>query len=174
MGRYLIAMHELMKAIKGTHLFLFNLLRARLYFLSLHLDSEVINEMKRLEDHKASLVCLVHNSSNSSPVLVPVSLQITRTTMLTCPTPKWTQTSGARRPERRSVSPWRSSQTFWRSIMGINSSFQTGIWSPQEVSSLSRGDVKLSNVLSLGVARIVGAVVTCIACGFLLCICVVA
>lgn len=70
-------------------------------------------------------------------------LQTTRTTMPICPTLKWTQTSGARRPERRSALPWKSSPTCWRSIMGINSSFQTGTWSPQEVSSLSHGHVRL-------------------------------
>lgn len=69
--------------------------------------------------------------------------QTTRTMTLTSPTPKWTPTSGARRPGKRSGLPWRSSPTSSRSIMGINSSFQTGTWSPQEVSSLSRGDVTL-------------------------------
>lgn len=92
--------------------------------------------------------------------------QTTRTMTLTSPTPKWTPTSGARRPGKRSGLPWRSSPTSSRSIMGINSSFQTGTWSPQEVSSLSRGDVTLcrmpcrSVLLVLSVQRWHGLFVT--------------
>lgn len=40
--------------------------------------------------------------------------------------------------------------------------------------SLARRCQVVSNVLSLGVARVVSAVVTCLVCGSLLCICVVA
>lgn len=97
--------------------------------------------------------------------LSSLCLQITKTMTLTCLTPKWTRTSGARRPERRSDLPWKSSLTYWRSIMGINSSFQTGTWSPQEVSSLSRGDVKLCRMLCrLMLLVSLLSVVTCLVC----------
>lgn len=59
-----------------------------------------------------------------------------KTTMHTCPTLKWIQTSGVRKPERRNVLRWRFCQTFWKSIMGINSSFLTGTWSQLEVSCI--------------------------------------
>lgn len=61
-------------------------------------------------------------------------LQKTRTMTHICPTLKWSQNSGAKRPERRNALPWRSFLMFSRSIMGINSSFQTGIWFLLEVS----------------------------------------
>lgn len=122
----------------------FNLLIARLYFLCRHLLNSEGN--KANEGAVKALVTdpwRLCNRSNFSPIFVPVSSQTTRTMTLTCPTPKWTLTSGARRPGRRSVLPWRSSPTSSRSIMGINSSFQTGTWSPQEVSSLSGSVVTL-------------------------------
>lgn len=136
-----------MDAVAATHLLWFNLLRARPYFLCLHLlDSERNETNERAVKALVTDLCRLCNRSIISPVFILVSLQITRTMMLTCPTPKWTPTSGARKPERKSTLPWRSSLMSSRSIMGINSSFQTGTWSPQEVSSLSRGDVPLSQM----------------------------
>lgn len=134
-----------MDAVAATHLLWFNLLRARPYFLCLQLlDSERNETNERAVKVLVTDLWLLRNRSNISPVFILVSTQTTRTMTLTCPTPKWTPTSGARKPERKSTLPWRSSLMSSRSIMGINSSFQTGTWSPQEVSSLSRGDVTLS------------------------------
>lgn len=134
-----------MDAVAATHLLWFNLLRARPYFLCLHLlDSERNETNERAVKVLVTDLWLLCHRSNISALFILVSVQITRTMTLTCPTPKWTPTSGARKPERKSTLPWRSSLMSSRSIMGINSSFQTGTWSPQEVSSLSRGDVTLS------------------------------
>lgn len=58
-----------------------------------------------------------------------------KTTTRICPTPKWTLTSGVRRPGRRSASPWRSSQMSWRNITATNSSSQIETSSQQEVSA---------------------------------------
>lgn len=62
--------------------------------------------------------------------------QKTRTTMHTCPTPKWTLTSGVRRPGRRNVLPWRSSLMSWRNITATNSLSQIEILFQQEVSTV--------------------------------------
>lgn len=62
-------------------------------------------------------------------------LQKTRTMMHICPTLKWSRNSGAKRLEKRNVLPWRFFLMFWKNIMGINSSSQTGIWFLLEVSS---------------------------------------
>lgn len=171
----LMDIHKVMEAVEAPHSLWFNLLRGRLYFLCLHLlDSEGHKANERAIKALVTDPCCLRNRSNISAAFVLVSSQITRTTTLTCPTPRWTPTSGARRPERRSVLPWRSSPTSSRSIMGINSSFQTGTWSPQEVSSLSRGDVPLcrmscrSVLLVLSVQRwraLFVAHVVCLCCG---------
>lgn len=57
----------------------------------------------------------------------------------TCPTPKWTPTSGVRRPGRRNALPWRSSLMSWRNITATNSS------SPTETSF--QPEVRAVNVL---------------------------
>lgn len=62
--------------------------------------------------------------------------QKTKTTTPTCPTPRWTLTSGVRRPERRNASPWRSSPTSWRSTTATNSSSPTETSSPPEVRAV--------------------------------------
>lgn len=65
--------------------------------------------------------------------------QKTKTMTRTCPTPKWTLTSGVRRPGRRNASPWRSSLMSWRNITATNSS------SPTETSF--QPEVRAVNVL---------------------------
>lgn len=154
-------------------------MRPKLYFLSDSKDYKTkwVGLLEESYHNKDSTNKRQQTSWDISPISLSVSplcLQITRTTMLTCLTPKWTRTSGARRPERRSALPWRSSLTYWRSIMGINSSFQTGTWSPQEVSSLSHGDVQLCRMFCrLVLLVLLLSVVICLVCCILLCICVV-
>lgn len=63
--------------------------------------------------------------------------QRTKTTMLICLTPKWTLINGVRRPERRSVSPWRYFLTCWKNITVTNFSFQIETSYQQEVSTTS-------------------------------------
>lgn len=157
-GTVLMDTHEGMEAVEATRSLCFNLLRARLYFLCLHLlDSESDKANERAVKALVTDPWRPWNRSYISSIFVAVSSQTTRTTTLTCPTPRWTPTSGARRPGRRSVLPWRSSPTSSRSIMGINSSFQTGTWSPQEVSSLSRGDVTLCRMSCRSVLLVLSA-----------------
>lgn len=72
--------------------------------------------------------CFIHSFSDLSPssrLSLCVS-QTIRSTMRTCPTVKWSWTSGARSCRRRNVSRWRSFLTFWRNTTATNSSFQTG------------------------------------------------
>lgn len=57
--------------------------------------------------------------------------------MRTCPTLKWTLTSGVKRPGRRNASPWRSSPMSLRNTMATNSSSQTETSSQLEVSTLT-------------------------------------
>lgn len=59
--------------------------------------------------------------------------------MHTCPTLKWTQTSGVKRPGRRNASPWRSSPMSLRNIMATNSSSQIETSFQLEVSTLAFG-----------------------------------
>lgn len=71
-----------------------------------------------------------------SILFLPV-LQITKTTMRTCPTPKWTLTNGVRRRGRRSASHWRSSLMSWRNITATNYSSQTETSFQLEVSTVT-------------------------------------